>query len=145
MSLRKPTSISDDKAFVPPKICSTKSSFFLLRKPKAVCWSLMIFFHIFSVKHETIYSNCNLPCSHGVVVIVLGSVLYDEMRALTHDVCSSSSRVINTNCHAINEAEQGICFSSPPFKLQRKFAFEILCCCCLLWLAAVLSLCTYLK
>ena len=44
--------------------------------------------------------GCN-PCPHGVVGKVLGSVLYDEMGALTHDVCSSSSQVINTNCHAI--------------------------------------------
>ena len=47
------------------------------------------------------YTINSKPCSHGVVVKVLGSVLYDEMRALTHDVCSSSSQVINTNCHAI--------------------------------------------
>ena len=72
-------------------------------------------------------------CSHGVVVKVLGSVLYDEMRALTHDVCSSSSRVINTNCHAIKmKLNKEFVSLLPSFKLQRKFAFEILCCCCLL-------------
>ena len=73
------------------------------------------------------------PCSYGVVVKVLGSVLYDEMRALTHDVCSSSSRVINTNCHAIKmKLNKEFVSLLPSFKLQRKFAFEILCCCCLL-------------
>ena len=67
-----------------------------------------------------------LPCSHGVVVIVLGSVLYDEMRALTHDVCSSSSRVINTNCHAIKmKLNKEFVSLLPSFKLQRKFAFEM--------------------
>ena len=63
---------------------------------------------------------------HGVVGKVLGSVLYDEMRALTHDVCSSSSRVINTNYHAIKmKLNKEFVSLLPSFKLQRKFAFEM--------------------